>query len=959
MGTTIRRTPITTNIPAAPDYKFLNLASFGGIVETDNPFTAETNSASDALNVYVDEYNALTTRPRVASRFLLGNAIDGTILNTFSIENSLYIKSKISDVVRMYKIDNLYSSNPTHTLLTNDTGVTLTEGEFSVIRYEGNDFILNDENILINDNGTLKDVKNWSGLPIPLTIERNVEGQKGVEVAKKSVFTNKHRESFELDNLETDWVYDEIQKTNARVYKNDYCDVVKNTKPIINDLDQSYISLYHLFDDNSYVFAYSKNYGNNGHIYVGVLKENKASYTDTNIVYNDVGYYYTCSKYNNRIVIYSDRNFTVVYKDPTNNQWITGNTYTLDAGDKDIQKLRISPDGNKIVLITYDRDNPTPVVIEYNTITDGGYSYSRVTPTYSVLSGNVNRILDVKLSYNNDIFFFCDNNTTNAAEVIKRSNDTNTTIITTSGIFSNSFVMSGDGNVIVEKKSFVINNPHKIIKYVLSENVYQSTEVYLPEWIEIHELSYDGTKALGVRYLERDENIWKYSVVLNGSFATNEKSFIDLITADKLYENYNTLTTDMSVNKSFEYIIYGAQKLYSRGFDVGEIIYSKEPLLELLYTDAQDNLPTLHLTKSLVFDNSFWYYSPNSNVVRWSKSYNPLEISVSDYNNVGDNTNITNALIISENTLALFKKDKTYAVTPQTIADRYTYTFNEIVNDYGCVSTEGAVISPIKNIPLVVSTNEISALYSSKSIGALNRYFTSLTINLNKKYNELKSIDEDTLVPETIKAMNVKYWSLFIQSHNNIGTKMLVYDDRIGQWFYWTLPFVIDYCWTNNGDFYFMSNDDKIIYTMLTSDIINYEINPDLKEYYDEGRKLINWYWKTQILPFNTINYSKRLVNTTFILSDNDVDEAGDGYAINYKFTAWKKTPLVANPTTVSNELLKLVQSITKRTVIPRFNFLQLELSNIVDDYYDSDLDNNKFRLIGLGFKYVLLGGLY
>ena len=65
MGNTIRREPVTSKIPASPDYKFLNITDFRGLDVSDNPFILKTNTASDLLNVYVDEDNALSTRPRL------------------------------------------------------------------------------------------------------------------------------------------------------------------------------------------------------------------------------------------------------------------------------------------------------------------------------------------------------------------------------------------------------------------------------------------------------------------------------------------------------------------------------------------------------------------------------------------------------------------------------------------------------------------------------------------------------------------------------------------------------------------------------------------------------------------------------------------------------------------------------------------------------------------------------
>ena len=70
MGNTIRREPVNFSIPASPDYKFLNITNFRGLDVSSNPFELATNTASDCLNVYVDETNTLTTRPRLEKKEL-------------------------------------------------------------------------------------------------------------------------------------------------------------------------------------------------------------------------------------------------------------------------------------------------------------------------------------------------------------------------------------------------------------------------------------------------------------------------------------------------------------------------------------------------------------------------------------------------------------------------------------------------------------------------------------------------------------------------------------------------------------------------------------------------------------------------------------------------------------------------------------------------------------------------
>jgi hypothetical protein len=86
------------------------------------------------------------------------------------------------------------------------------------------------------------------------------------------------------------------------------------------------------------------------------------------------------------------------------------------------------------------------------------------------------------------------------------------------------------------------------------------------------------------------------------------------------------------------------------------------------------------------------------------------------------------------------------------------------------------------------------------------------------------------------------------------------------------------------------------------------------------------------------------------VLTDTDTQ---DEYALDYSFKAWRKSVSETNATTIGSNI-NYVQSTTKRTMIPRFNFIQINLSNTEDD-----LDNNKLRLVGLGLKYVLLEGLY
>jgi hypothetical protein len=150
------------------------------------------------------------------------------------------------------------------------------------------------------------------------------------------------------------------------------------------------------------------------------------------------------------------------------------------------------------------------------------------------------------------------------------------------------------------------------------------------------------------------------------------------------------------------------------------------------------------------------------------------------------------------------------------------------------------------------------------------------------------------------------------------------------------------------------------IYYLTTTDIVNKAFESQLvTDYYDAGKQLIPWYWQSQILPLGTMNYSKRLVNTTFILTDTDTK---DGYGLNYSFKVFRKLASSTPETEISGDL-NLVRSYTHKTTISKFGFLQMKISNIEKRDAEGNItadsyNNNKLRLVGLGLKYVLLEGL-
>ena len=238
------------------------------------------------------------------------------------------------------------------------------------------------------------------------------------------------------------------------------------------------------------------------------------------------------------------------------------------------------------------------------------------------------------------------------------------------------------------------------------------------------------------------------------------------------------------------------------------------------------------------------------------------------------------------------------------------------------------------------------------NVSAVERIADLISEPINHKW-----LDIPTEVIDNAQTLNRLYWTYVILPRET-NTQIFLLDNRTNSWYYWELPiktktsFVID----NRAEFV---DEEGTIYYLTSEDIRNKNFLPTLvTEYYDEGKILIPWYWQSQIMHLGTMNYTKRLVNTTFVLTDTDTQ---DGFGLKYSFKVFRKLASSTPEKEISNDF-NLVRSTTKKTNISKFGFVQLKISNIpaVNTSTDPEVAyrNNKLRLVGLGLKYVLLEGL-
>jgi hypothetical protein len=273
-------------------------------------------------------------------------------------------------------------------------------------------------------------------------------------------------------------------------------------------------------------------------------------------------------------------------------------------------------------------------------------------------------------------------------------------------------------------------------------------------------------------------------------------------------------------------------------------------------------------------------------------------------------------------------------VKQQAIIGGIASTFGEAKNIGGIINSTGEVIAADLNV---------NGMLGNAPVDGIPQVF---------KESELPEtglvLYENKIQSNEILSLKYKNWVLIINPHQQ-HSDVLVYDDKRSSWFFWTLPIATVSAWTHN-DVVNLCDSDGVVYELKTTDK-THEFNALLTEYYDyvDGDKLnIEWFWKSQVLHLNTVNYTKRLLDTTFIL--NDTDDT-DEYGFDYKFKAYRRAVSDSNAVTINGSLNK-VRSITKKTPVSRFGFLQLTLCNSVED------TNNKLHLSAIGLKYELLGGL-
>jgi hypothetical protein len=237
-----------------------------------------------------------------------------------------------------------------------------------------------------------------------------------------------------------------------------------------------------------------------------------------------------------------------------------------------------------------------------------------------------------------------------------------------------------------------------------------------------------------------------------------------------------------------------------------------------------------------------------------------------------------------------------------------------------------------------------------------DRILVPITLDIRDKVSQLL-LETDSIVTGVYK-----YNALFFLNpqNENQNVSVLVYNASTESWWYWKLPLqkVLQTRVTeDNIEILGKFGDDYILYD-LYADYFDY-VRGSLKwELYADRltadtQSQIKWFWESAILHFSAIDYKKQLLYTNFTFSDQQAMSV----SFEYKFKVYDKESSDSDWSDVT-QVVDKIETYSSKSVIARFSYLQLYLTNAdTDEYALEAYTRPKFSAIS--FKYrILPGGL-
>lgn len=928
MGKNNRKQPVTFNVPSSTDYRFTNINNFRGVNISENPLQLSPESASDMLNLYVDDSGTLTTRPRLELDTditpIFGDALNKSLIKVFETSKGtlflVYRGNASSELVFKY-LDNNVQKVIT---VAPPQGMGVTGNSSSnFFEKNGKVFILNcltrnsQKTIGVFDLETrvLSDILSQD-IYIPTTKLGNTgDLNSGVDFEEKNILTSKYRKSFVWGND-----FNFKLPPNSKIVQNT---IFNPTALITRQHNTQRFSVLSVNPNGVlYTGVGTKEFLNlqcliyysfDGSLYSGEIYPTHSTGNDKVLATACAGSLkhkiYVC--YGNLVT--NQSNLYVFRVNANSNEQVkTYSNCTLNGIASPIpnfSRLYVSDDEKSFIALS---------ISDYKSIYFGTINESSLTIRNAII---------LPISMNNRLLAV----TPDCDSIVACGEDS---LYYYSGLLSNNISQKtisipglGYCSVSEDCKAVCYNDGSTTTKVILNIETENPKKINLNSYLFKHSIYYKDKQIWG---FEKANELIIYSnlttIPVRSTFIVNTPLITpEGIEIPQLCASENQLTLSMRNYEAPHKIFFQQFKL-----DIfGELV---------LEFDDFDNSKLLNqLLKSSLdtrFNNELWLASENTTF--YSSKNNPFYFTESSYNEYGDvNFPITGFNILGDNLMAIYKSDKVHLVSTN---DTYKYTYTETKTLKGNIALGQTNVTPLTEIPIHIGDDGVYGLQLTENIQSSDRSSVLLSKSINSMFTKE--------ILKNCKICNNSYWTYIFTPTNNAlnpSTNLYILDNRTNEWFIWNVPCYVQQAYIFNG-LLKVADSQGYIYRFVNTDIVQ-DYNAELREYYDLDRKLIPWRWRSQILHLGTINYRKQLLETGFIFTDTDQN---DSYGINYKFKVFRQMASETGETTLENKL-NYIRSVTKKSNIPKFNFIQMEL------YNTEELDHNKLNLIGLSFKYRVL----
>jgi hypothetical protein len=427
-----------------------------------------------------------------------------------------------------------------------------------------------------------------------------------------------------------------------------------------------------------------------------------------------------------------------------------------------------------------------------------------------------------------------------------------------------------------------------------------------------------------------------------------------------------------TVTKAYTYYTDGM----SLSIDNGTFAFTQDRVVTRKYLYPSmfrpvDQVPVLNnineqVVTGFFLDNTWWFVTEHSifgtgvdeNGMGTIEMFDPLK-----YFKVSER--IMGALRISDTSFWVFHNTGAYLIYKSAITlsngTEYRWLYTATAKSKGCDFENAIWTLPVSSAVVTVTAEDICNIQMRENVQSDERILVPMTTQFSALIRQLLA------ETESVKIWNHKYLTIFaLNPKSNISyVPAVVFDNMTNSWWYWEFPVekilsiqelddtVVLHCYHDNTIYCAELTEDEYLYKIGS---LQYEIYADKLVPNSQTPTQIEWSWQSAVQTFNTIEFHKQLLFTTFVFDDYAPDEYAEQLIeIGYYFDIYSRDYITsqADATTVP---VYRVSNRACRTSIGRYNYLQLNLHHVPFESTNFEV-MTKPKICCISMKYRTLRG--